>query len=56
MQQDTLRVFEENCYTIEYGLSQPLVKSADGPLLIMNGDDAAMLEAGDDDAEWIGLE
>ncbi|KAH7371797.1 periodic tryptophan protein-like protein 2 [Cadophora sp. MPI-SDFR-AT-0126] len=56
IQQDTLRVFEENCYTMEFGLSQPLVKSADRPLLIMNGDDTDMVEAGDDDAEWIGLD
>ncbi|KAH7323918.1 periodic tryptophan protein-like protein 2, partial [Rhexocercosporidium sp. MPI-PUGE-AT-0058] len=55
IQQDTLRVFEENCYTIEYGLSQPLVKSADGPpLLIMNGDDTDMVQSGGDE-EWIGL-
>ncbi|KAG4435130.1 hypothetical protein IFR05_009395 [Cadophora sp. M221] len=56
IQQDTLRVFEENCYTIEYGLSQPLVKSADGPLLIMNGSDDDIVEVTGDDEEWIGLE
>ncbi|KAH9219329.1 periodic tryptophan protein-like protein 2 [Leptodontidium sp. 2 PMI_412] len=56
IQQDTLRVFEENCYTIEYGLSQPLVKSADGPLLMMNEADTDMIEVVGDDEEWIGLE
>ncbi|KAK0117899.1 hypothetical protein ONS95_012215 [Cadophora gregata] len=56
IQQDTLRVFEENCYTIEYGLSQPLIKSADASLLIINGDDTDMVVPGDEDPEWIGLE
>ncbi|CZT02120.1 probable periodic tryptophan protein PWP2 [Rhynchosporium graminicola] len=55
IQQDTLRVFEENCYTIEYGLSQPLEKIVDGQMLIRNGEDEDMGEVGAGDEGWIGL-
>lgn len=55
VQQDTLRVFEENCYAIDYGLSQPLVKDGEGQLMIMNEDAQAGDEDGDD-VEWIGLD
>lgn len=56
-QQDILRGFEDNSYTLEYALSQPLVKSDEGQLLILNGDtempDGVPVA---EDEEWIGLE
>lgn len=56
------RLSDENCFTIDYLLSQPTSNGAqngvtDGQKSIMNGEVAIVGDDGDDDeAEWIGLD
>lgn len=53
------RLADENVYTIDYLLNQPVSKSAvlNGQKSITNGDDEDTMEVEDDDeTEWIGLD
>jgi periodic tryptophan protein 2 len=58
------RLADENCFTIDYLLSQPVVKHAlqnetsNGLKAVTNGADTQEeeMEGDDDDAEWIGLD
>jgi periodic tryptophan protein 2 len=55
------RLADENCFTIEYLLSQPKSVSANGSngvKSITNGDpdDVGIVDGDDDDGEWLGLE
>jgi periodic tryptophan protein 2 len=58
------RLADENCFTIDYLLSQPVVTNgvqnggSNGQKTITNGTDTrgVEMEEDDDDAEWIGLD
>ena len=56
------RLSDENCFTIDYLLSQPSsngtakIGGLDGQKSIMNGEVSIMEDGDDEEAEWIGLE